>query len=127
MSSQLHVNIENVFLLLCYTFPAVDSQIVVEEHRRNVPSGIDVLSGLTAVGLLIGLNIVGMKWPPILDRLGTLILSFTNFTVHVCTDLTGLVHYFTKRTHATARSPRSSTHTHCHSRSHMHYSRNNYY
>ena len=48
--------------------------------------------------------------PPILDRLGTLFLNTT-----------GLVRYFTRLTHATAHSPRPSTHsltrptlTHCH-------------
>ena len=43
-------------------------------------------------------------WAPILDMLGTLFL--VSLTLHVCTDTTGLVHYFTKLTHATARSPR---------------------
>ena len=50
-----------MFLLLCYTFSAVGSQTVVEEHRRNIPSRFDVLSGVTAVGLLIGLTMVGIK------------------------------------------------------------------
>ena len=31
----------------CYTFPAVGSQTVVEEHRRDVTSRADVLSGVT--------------------------------------------------------------------------------
>ena len=31
----------------CYTFPAVGSQTVVEEHRRDLPSRADVLSGVT--------------------------------------------------------------------------------
>ena len=35
----------------CYTFPAVGSQTVVEEHRRDVPSRADVLSGVTPVTL----------------------------------------------------------------------------
>ena len=83
MSSQLHAYIENVlFILLCYTFPAVGSQTVVEEHRGDVPCGdADVLSGVTAVGLLIGRNMVGMKWPQIIDRLGTFILHSQLFLV----------------------------------------------
>ena len=114
MSSQLHAYIENVFLLLCYTSRLPD--------RRRGAQGrcsvqVDVLLG---VGLLIGLNMVGMKRPPILDRLGTLFLV-SKFTVHVCTAKTGLhsfVHYFTKLVRATASSPHSSTHTHYHSRTH---------
>ena len=33
--------------MVSYTFPAVGSQTVVEEHRRDVPSRTDVLSGVT--------------------------------------------------------------------------------
>ena len=47
------------------SIPAVGSQTVVEEHRGDVCSRADALSGDTpfispAVGLLIGRNIVGM-------------------------------------------------------------------
>ena len=46
MSSQLHIS-KMFFLLLCYTFPAVGSQTVVEEHRGDIPSMDDDLSGVT--------------------------------------------------------------------------------
>ena len=39
---------------------------------------------------------------------GYFIRSTTNFTVHVCTDTTGLAHYFTQLTLPTARCPHSS-------------------
>ena len=60
-------------------YPAIGSQTVVEEHRGDVPSRADVLSGgtpftLTGSGSALGRNMVGLKRPPILDRLGTLFL-----------------------------------------------------
>jgi hypothetical protein len=60
-------------------FPAVGSQTVVKEHRGEIPSRANVLSGvtpsnLTGSGSALGRNMVGLKRPQILDRLGTLFL-----------------------------------------------------
>ena len=116
MSSQLHAYIE-FFIIIMWHLSCCGLPDRSGGAQGGVPLGL-MFSGVTAGGLLIGLTMVGMKRPPLPDRLGTLFL--VSLTLHVCTDTTGLIHYFTELTHATARFPRSSTHTHTLPFSHTH-------
>ena len=77
--------IKKTFFLLCYTFPAVGSQTVVEEHRGDVPSRADVLSGVTPFTLTgsgsayrfeYGQNEAATDY----WQAGYFILTFTDFT-----------------------------------------------
>ena len=78
MSSQL--------LLICYTFPAVCSQTVVEEHWGDVPSRENVLSGVSP--FTVNGSGSAYRFEYCLNEAATdawqagyLILIFTNFTV----------------------------------------------
>ena len=86
-----------------YVILSVGSRTVVEEHRGDVPFSPSVLLGVTPFPL----NGSGSAYRSEYCRnkaatdswqAGYFILSFTNFTVHVCTDTTRLVHYFSKLT-----------------------------